>query len=76
MSGLCLVRRIAWVLLLAAFLAFAGGCIQDYLARLRGTGFDESSRRLTSEIPQRAKEGKPFTFSTKAQEIEADFGYQ
>jgi hypothetical protein len=67
-----LLRRLT---LLAVCLASAG-CMKDYLARFRGTGFDDRTKELTAEIPQRAKEGKPFTFSTKAQEIEKNFGFE
>jgi hypothetical protein len=66
-------RRLAWLTLL---LTLSTGCIKDYLNRLRGPGFDNGSKRMTSEIPARENAGKPFSFSTKAQEIERDFGFQ
>ncbi len=53
----------------------AGGCVRDYLARLRGPGFDERSKEFTAEVPQRENAGKSFSFSTKAQEIEQNFGF-
>jgi hypothetical protein len=61
---------------LTGLMALLTGCVNDYLARWRGTGYDEKTKEFTSEIPQRAKEGKPFSFSTKAQEIEKDFGFE
>jgi hypothetical protein len=57
-------------------MVFTAGCIQEQLARLRGPGFDERSKRLTSDIPDREEAGRPHSFSSKAQEIEADFGFQ
>jgi hypothetical protein len=66
-------RRLAWLMLL---LVLPAGCIKDSLNRLRGPGFDDRSKRMTSEIPERENAGKPFSFSTKAQEIERDFGFQ
>jgi hypothetical protein len=52
------------------------GCTREHFARLRGPGFDEGSKRLTSEIPAREEAGKPHSFSSKAQEIESNFGYR
>jgi hypothetical protein len=66
-------RRLVWLLPL---LLLPTGCIKDYLGRLRGPGFDDRSKRMTSEIPAREEAGKPFSFSTKAQEIGRDFGFQ
>jgi hypothetical protein len=67
------LRRLTW---LAVLVVLPMGCIKDWASRLRGPGFDEGTRRFTSEIPERANEGKPFSFSTKAQEIEGNFGFQ
>jgi hypothetical protein len=72
----CSVRFRLGLILFAFLLPLSAGCITDYIARLRGPGFDDGSKRLTSEVPARENAGKPFGFSTKAQEIEANLGYR
>jgi hypothetical protein len=70
------LRKIWLCLGVLSFLAvFATGC-QEHLARLRGPGFDEGSKRFTSEIPEREQAGRPHNLSSKAREIEANFGFQ
>ncbi len=67
------LRRSAWLIVL---IVAPTGCVKDYLARWRGPGFDENTKRFTSELPQRKNEGKPHSFSTKAREIESNFGFE
>ena len=62
--------------LLAVSVTLPTGCTREHLSRLRGSGFDERSNRMTAEIPSREEAGKPYSFSSKAQEIEANFGFQ
>jgi hypothetical protein len=69
-------------LLAAVLLAAAGisGCATwdpatwDPL-RLRGDGFPEEDQQLMQGYRPREPGAKPFSFSTKGQQIERDFGF-
>ncbi|MBW3596096.1 MAG: hypothetical protein KY475_02345 [Planctomycetes bacterium] len=62
-------------LLLFCFAVFPAGCVKEYLSKVRGPGFDERSREFAAEAPAREDAGRPFSFSTKAREIEQNFGF-
>ncbi len=68
--------RRCWLIWVLIVTLTPAGCTFDFLDRLRGPGFDDDSKRLTSELPQRKREGKPFSFSTKGREIEKNFGFE
>ena len=64
------------VLLFLVVPIFAAGCVKEHLSKARGPGFNDQAKDLTADVPQRENAGKPFSFSTKAREIEENFGFE
>ena len=70
-------RQLQSTLLAVAMTACgASGCTKNHLSDVRGPGFNDQAKNLTADIPQRENAGKPYSFSTKAREIEQNFGFE